>query len=133
MPNRSCILELRTNQCFVYSFLCMPRCKSQIAPEKIQCRQIDMAVSLAKYCQFAVSPVNHSDSDRHVTGCQSNGQGLAFFHLVFVRFQMKRHIVNSFRLHTQPFYWAVQVSHRVFDIPIWISIIHLDGYMILPA
>ena len=30
IPNRSCILEHRTNQCFVCNFLCMPRCKSQI-------------------------------------------------------------------------------------------------------
>ena len=37
MPNRSCILELRTNQCFVCNFLCMPRCKSKIAPKKTQC------------------------------------------------------------------------------------------------
>ena len=35
--NRSCILELRTNQCFVCNFLCMPRCMSQIAPKKPQC------------------------------------------------------------------------------------------------
>ena len=37
MPNRSCILKLRTNQCFVCNFLCVPRCKSQIAPKKAQC------------------------------------------------------------------------------------------------
>ena len=37
MPNWNCILELRTNQCFVCYFLCMPRCKSQIAPKKTQC------------------------------------------------------------------------------------------------
>ena len=37
MPNRSCILKLRMNQCFVCSFLCVPRCKSQIAPKKTQC------------------------------------------------------------------------------------------------
>ena len=34
MPNRSCILELMTSQCFVCSFLCMPRCKSRITPKK---------------------------------------------------------------------------------------------------
>ena len=32
-----CILELRTNQCFVCNFLSVPRCKGQIAPKKIQC------------------------------------------------------------------------------------------------
>ena len=37
MRNRSCILKLRTNQCFVCNFLCVPRCKSQIAPKKTQC------------------------------------------------------------------------------------------------
>ena len=53
MPNRSCILKLRTNQCFlllysqqsiadyyweaVCNVLCVPRCKSQIAPKKTQC------------------------------------------------------------------------------------------------
>ena len=37
MPNSYCILELRTNQCFVCNFLCMLRCKSQIAPKKTQC------------------------------------------------------------------------------------------------
>ena len=36
-PNRSCIFKLRTNQCFVCNFLCMPRCKSQTAPKKTQC------------------------------------------------------------------------------------------------
>ena len=36
MPNKSCILELRANQCLVCNFLCMPRCKSQIAPKKTQ-------------------------------------------------------------------------------------------------
>ena len=36
MPNRSCILKLRTNKCFVCNFLCVPRCKSQIAPKKTQ-------------------------------------------------------------------------------------------------
>ena len=38
MPNMSCILELRANQCLVCSFFRMPtcRCKCQIA-EKIQC------------------------------------------------------------------------------------------------
>ena len=34
MPNRSCILELRANQCLVCNFLRMPRCKCQIAPKK---------------------------------------------------------------------------------------------------
>ena len=37
MPNRSCILKLRMNQCFVCNFLCMPRCNSQIALKKTQC------------------------------------------------------------------------------------------------
>ena len=38
MPNlyRSCILELRANQCLVCNFLRMLRCKSQIAPKKTQ-------------------------------------------------------------------------------------------------
>ena len=36
MPNRSCIRELRANQCLVCNFLCMPRCKCQIAPKKTQ-------------------------------------------------------------------------------------------------
>ena len=36
MPNRSCILELRANQCLVGNFLCMPRCKCLIAPKKPQ-------------------------------------------------------------------------------------------------
>ena len=36
MPNRSCILKLRSNQCFVCNFLCMPRCQCQIAPMKAQ-------------------------------------------------------------------------------------------------
>ena len=36
MPNGSCILELRANQCLVCNFLCMPRCKCQIAPKKTQ-------------------------------------------------------------------------------------------------
>ena len=36
MPNRSCILELRANQCLVCNYLCMPRCKCQIAPKKTQ-------------------------------------------------------------------------------------------------
>ena len=34
MPNRSCILKLRTNQYFVCNFFCMPRCQCQIAPKK---------------------------------------------------------------------------------------------------
>ena len=37
MPNRYCILELRSNQCFVCNFLSAPRCKGQIAPKKTQC------------------------------------------------------------------------------------------------
>ena len=37
MPSRSCILELRTSQCFVCNFFCMPKCMSQIAPKKTQC------------------------------------------------------------------------------------------------
>ena len=36
MPNRSCILKLRTNQCFVCNFFSMPRCQCQIAPKKAQ-------------------------------------------------------------------------------------------------
>ena len=36
MPNRSCILELRANQCLVSNFLCMPMCKCKIAPKKPQ-------------------------------------------------------------------------------------------------
>ena len=36
MPNRSCILKLRTNQCFVCNFFSMPRCRCQIAPKKAQ-------------------------------------------------------------------------------------------------
>ena len=36
MPNRSCILKLRPNQCFVCNFLSMPRCQCQIAPKKTQ-------------------------------------------------------------------------------------------------
>ena len=35
MPNRSCILQLRTDQCFVCNFLCMPRCKSKIALKNV--------------------------------------------------------------------------------------------------
>ena len=46
MPNKSCILELRTNQCFVCNFLCMPRCKGQIAPKKIQCLSSHEAIHL---------------------------------------------------------------------------------------
>ena len=34
---RSCILKLRKNQFFVCNFLCVPKCKSQIAPKKTQC------------------------------------------------------------------------------------------------
>ena len=37
MSNRSCILKLRINLCFLCNFLCMLRCKSQIAPKKTQC------------------------------------------------------------------------------------------------
>ena len=37
IPNRCCILELRSNQCFVCNFLCMLRCQSQIAPKKTHC------------------------------------------------------------------------------------------------
>ena len=37
MQNRCCILELRTNQCFVCNFLSVPRCKGQIALKKTQC------------------------------------------------------------------------------------------------
>ena len=29
-------------------------------------------------------------------------------------------------MHTQLFYWAAQILQRVFDIPIWISTLHLD-------
>ena len=36
MPNRSCILKLRTNQCFVCIFFSMLRCQCQIAPKKAQ-------------------------------------------------------------------------------------------------
>ena len=36
MPNRSCILKLRPNQCFVCNFLSMPRCQCQIASKKTQ-------------------------------------------------------------------------------------------------
>ena len=36
MPNRSCILKLRTNQCFVCNFFSMPRCQCQIVPKKAQ-------------------------------------------------------------------------------------------------
>ena len=32
----ACILKLRTNQCFVCNFFCMPRCQCQIAPKKAQ-------------------------------------------------------------------------------------------------
>ena len=28
-------------------------------------------------------------------------------------------------MHTQLFYWAAQILHRVFDIPIWIPTLHL--------
>ena len=34
MPNWSCILKLRSNQCIVCNFLGMPRCQCQIAPRK---------------------------------------------------------------------------------------------------
>ena len=37
IPYRCCILELRSNQCFVCNFLCMLRCQSQIAPKKTHC------------------------------------------------------------------------------------------------
>ena len=37
MPNRCCILELWANQCFVFNFLSVPRCKGEIAPMKTQC------------------------------------------------------------------------------------------------
>ena len=37
MPNMCCILELRTNQCFVCNFLSELRCKGQIAPKKTNC------------------------------------------------------------------------------------------------
>ena len=37
IPNRCCILELRTNQCFVCNFLSMPRCHGYIAPKKTHC------------------------------------------------------------------------------------------------
>ena len=36
MPNRSCILKLRSNQCFVCNFFRMPRCQCQIALKKAQ-------------------------------------------------------------------------------------------------
>ena len=36
MPNRSCILKLRPNQCFVCNFLSIPWCQCQIAPKKTQ-------------------------------------------------------------------------------------------------
>ena len=37
MPNRSCILELRSHQCFVCNFLSVPRCQCQVAPKKTLC------------------------------------------------------------------------------------------------
>ena len=37
MPNRSWILELRSNQCFVCNFLSVPRCQCQGAPKKSHC------------------------------------------------------------------------------------------------
>ena len=34
MPNRSCILELRSNQCLVCNFLSVPRCQCQVVRRK---------------------------------------------------------------------------------------------------
>ena len=34
--------------------------------------------------------------------------------------------LNSFNLHIHHFYWAAQILHMVFDIPILISTLHLD-------
>ena len=36
MQNRSCILKLRSNQCFVCNFFSMHRCHCQITPKKTQ-------------------------------------------------------------------------------------------------
>ena len=36
MPNRSCILKLRMDQCFLCNFLSMPRCQCRIARKKTQ-------------------------------------------------------------------------------------------------
>ena len=35
--DRSCILELRSNQCFVCNFLSVPRCQCQVALKKTHC------------------------------------------------------------------------------------------------
>ena len=37
MPNRSCILKLRSNKCFVCNFLSVSRCQCQVAPKKSHC------------------------------------------------------------------------------------------------
>ena len=39
---------------------------------------------------------------------------------------MTRHMYIVLIMHTQLFYWAAQILQRVFDIPIWISTLHLD-------
>ena len=39
---------------------------------------------------------------------------------------MTRHVYIVLIMHTKLFYWAAQILHRVFDIPIWIPTLHLD-------
>ena len=39
---------------------------------------------------------------------------------------MTRHLYIVLIMHTQLFYWAAQILHRVFDISIWIPTLHLD-------
>ena len=58
MPNRSCILELRANQCLVCNFLFMPRCKCLIAPKKTQslsCSRRDFSNMLTPFQVVSVS------------------------------------------------------------------------------
>ena len=40
--------------------------------------------------------------------------------------ELTRHLYIVLFMHTQLFYWAAQILHRVFDIPIWIPALHLD-------
>ena len=39
---------------------------------------------------------------------------------------MKRDLLIVLIMHTQLFYWAAQILHKIFDIPIWISTLQLD-------
>ena len=86
MPNRSCILKLRTNQCFVCNFLSMPRCKTAGVRAKLRRRKQNVLVALQEiFDRNMLTPFQVvSDSKSKVFGGSNLFQSLLVYRVVEV-------------------------------------------------